>query len=154
MLHFPDLDEESKGISWIQSNPFDMQCTPAMMEQATAEPPTPLPDLEYSLVTDSRHCNRVTTVEECKNAAQLLGLADTTASPTTDTTRPPYCYYKTAGRHMGLKFNKERDSTTACSELRQCICHTDGECRQVTDYRVSMGAVIILYINLQIFKSR
>ena len=133
MLQFPDLDAESKGISWIQSNPFDMQCTPVMTEQTTDTPPTPPPDLKYSLVKDDRNCNRVTTVAECEEAAQLLGFNDTKAEQLTDARRPPYCFYKTVDRHAGLKFNKEGDSSAACSELRACICHTDGECRQLKE---------------------
>ena len=133
MLQFPDLDAESKGISWIQSNPFDMQCTPVMTEQTTDTSPTPPPDLKYSLVTDGSNCNRVTNVTECEEAAQLLGLDDLKADEQTDADRPPYCFYKTAVRHAGLKFNREGESSAPCSEVRACICHTDGECHQVTD---------------------
>ena len=140
MLQFPDLDAESKGISWIQSNPFDMQCTPVMTEQTTDTPPTPPPDLKYSLVKDDRNCNRVTTVAECENAAKLLGLGDLEAQELPldhkqALRRPPYCYYK-IGDHEGLKFNPTEGSTTemtACSEERPCICHTDGECRQLKE---------------------
>ena len=138
MLQIPDLDAESKGISWIQSNPFDMKCTPAIMKQTAAALPTPPSDLEYSLVKGGHNCNRVTTVAECENAAKLLGLGDLEAQELPldhkqALRRPPYCYYK-IGDHEGLKFNPTEGSTTECSTLRPCICHTDGECCQVKDF--------------------
>ena len=145
MLRFPDLDGESKGISWIQSNPFDMQCTPVMTEQTTDTSPTPPPDLKYSLVKGGHDCNRVTTVAECENAAKLLGLVDLEAQELPldheqALRRPPYCYYNTGDHeglrdHEGLKFNPTEGITTemtACSELRPCICHTDGAMTEQT----------------------
>ena len=104
-------------------------------------------DLEYSLVTNGHNCNRVTTIDQCEEAAQLLGMDDVTADvlpPDVDADdRPPYCFYKTGERHVGLKFNPKGDSTTACDEIRACVCHNEGEfCHQVANCFVKRLIVI------------
>ena len=73
----------------------------------------------YYLVTSGSACERITSKEECEEAARQLGLSDTNAAGENVSDWPPYCY-SIDGR--SLYFNNNGYSTSRCSAERLCIC--------------------------------
>ena len=83
----------------------------------------------YKVVKTGTECNRVTTQEECIQAAQKLGLAVTANGGeivTLSTSgRIPYCWY--AENSQTLLYNTNGASSFACGEFNAqwwCICTT------------------------------
>jgi len=74
---------------------------------------------EYIIVTSGSTCERVTSKEECEEAARQLGLSDTTAAEETSYSYPPYCYFYNGS---SLYFNNQLNSDTVCSSYDPCIC--------------------------------
>ena len=70
-------------------------------------------------------CNNITTLSECQEAAQQLGLYDTTVDYLNDNWTygssfyPPYCYY--TSNH--LKFNPSGLNRGSCYSNGKCLCH-------------------------------
>jgi hypothetical protein len=81
----------------------------------------------YHVLTSGSCGAPVTTIEECNQAAAVLGLEDVTASDDGHTDSwfdPPYCYF--TGSSSGLKFNVGGGNSGNCADglfgLQQCLC--------------------------------
>ena len=95
-------------------------------------------DTEFNMIMEGDNCNRLDSIQACENAAEYMGLPDTSCLRFADPRYPPYCYYKnvtdSAGR-KGLKFNMAPDRGMApdvsvpCSHLRPCLCQMSSEHR-------------------------
>ena len=87
-------------------------------------------DTEFNMIMEGDNCNRLDSIQACENAAEYMGLPDTSCLRFADPRYPPYCYYKNvtdrAGR-KGLKFNFAKDTSVPCSPLRPCICQISSE---------------------------
>ena len=74
-------------------------------------------------VTSGNNCKRLTSLEECEEAARQLGLADNEASEIRGSMSPPFCYLYRNYRGVFLKFNNNINSSAPCnSNSRICIC--------------------------------
>jgi len=105
-------------------------CTLGEEEPSTSTssvgPSTTTPSVEttteagaYIIVLSGSTCERVTSKEECQEAARQLGLSDTTANEEAEYNYPPYCYFYDG---FSLYFNKQLNSETVCSPDNACIC--------------------------------
>lgn len=75
--------------------------------------------VKYTNVTMGSSCERITTKEDCEDAARELRLSDTTAWEETNAKWPPGCYVNV----KYLYFNKNSSATTKCNSLNMvCIC--------------------------------
>ena len=78
------------------------------------------------MVTSGSTCTRVTSKEECEDAARQLGLADTEAGEETVSDWPPYCYFYDHGNRQELYFNKDGNAISECnSDGKICICKNE-----------------------------
>ena len=81
---------------------------------------------EYIKVTSGNNCKRLTSVEECEEAARQLGLSDTEAQQIKGLSSQPFCYLYHTGtgnsRGAYLKFNKISNASAPCNSDRICIC--------------------------------
>ena len=83
---------------------------------------------DYILVTTSgSSCNRVSTEEECRLAASILGASDTELSTESTYNYPPDCYLYGGTLESSLYFNYQDSSTTPCSSDNACICRAQGD---------------------------
>ena len=75
---------------------------------------------EYVIIESGRTCNRITTKEECEQAAQLLGFSGTTAAVQSNGHSPSHCHWWTGG--PALIFNTNFAAGYDCKQGQQCIC--------------------------------
>ena len=73
------------------------------------------------VVTSTRHCARITSLSDCTQAANYLGLSETEAiddgqSGVSDD--PPYCYFEDGA----VKYNSDGLNTGSCTESAKCLC--------------------------------
>ena len=81
--------------------------------------------------------NRITTMEECEEAARQLGLTDVTVEDDENKAwrfDPPYCYFEYDGANNNwagrgtLKFNRDGTNTGPCTCEDQCL-YTTSSCK-------------------------
>ena len=74
----------------------------------------------YIRVTIGSTCQRITSREECEEAAAQLGLSDTEASEEYVSDWPPYCYIYEGD---SLYYNTNGNATSQCNTIKRvCIC--------------------------------
>ena len=73
----------------------------------------------YTIIENGRACNRITTKEECEEAAHILGLPDTTANEG-PFTGPSHCHWYKEG--ASLWFNTNFAAHYDCTTGHQCLC--------------------------------
>ena len=91
---------------------------------------------EYIQVTSGSTCNRVTSKEECEEAARQLGLSDTEAHEGSWTWWVPHCsFYHSSWSNRGyLYFNNNGDEDLECnSDTKICICKEASSCEEACD---------------------
>ena len=80
-------------------------------------------DPAYKWVKSGLSCNRITSKEECENAASELGHSDTTADTISESSYPPYC----SSYHGALKWNTLTSSSYECDSDDHCLCASAGK---------------------------
>ena len=78
----------------------------------------------YVRVTNGTNCERVTSKNECEEAAKQLRISDTDAwNETMPRIWPPYCYFSQHGGQHLLYFNEYANSRAHCEYMaKECIC--------------------------------
>ena len=78
---------------------------------------------DYIIIKGGRSCNRIATKEECEEAAQILGLSNTTAQ-VGSWNGPSHCHWWTG--EPTLWFNTNFTADYDCTTEQQCICSARG----------------------------